>query len=398
MSARRHTLGFMVCLLAVAGCTPPSTSRAPTEADSSVAKAPEPRVPPPVTIREVRSDKTAFDPEKKERLTVHFLIDKPAEVTLSIFDGRDRLVYRTESKAFAAGDHLLSWDGRSLDGSPVPPEAYVYTLTARTEAGEVTHDLTDVTGGELLPVPETVWEPETERVRYRLDRPARVNIRFGLQGGPYMRTLIDWVPRAAGMQYQRWDGWDASKAVSLSNHPLLVTSLKAYSLSDNTVLVGPPPDQTAFAQVPAQGARTKQPASGPKRMYFHPDQPLDTRGDVSTSLTLDGITQQDEQGRWVVSGTVPVRLDVADSDRQRVIERRFEPVFYVDGTFAFETETGYLPMTWQWDTSSVNPGEHFITANVRGYEGNFGAATLKVWVVKPTPVTASAAPAATETR
>jgi hypothetical protein len=38
-------------------------------------------------------------------------------------------------------------------------------------------------------------------------------------------------------------------------------------------------------------------------------------------------------------------------------------------------------MTWLWDTSTVNEGEHYVTTNVRGYEGNFGTATLKVWVV-----------------
>lgn len=37
-------------------------------------------------------------------------------------------------------------------------------------------------------------------------------------------------------------------------------------------------------------------------------------------------------------------------------------------------------MTWKWDSSKFNPGEHFVTLNIRGYEGNFGAATVKVLV------------------
>ena len=49
-----------------------------------------------------------------------------------------------------------------------------------------------------------------------------------------------------------------------------------------------------------------------------------------------------------------------------------------DGIFVFENETGFLPMTWNWDSTSVNPGTHYLTANLRGYEGNFGIATLKV--------------------
>ena len=57
-------------------------------------------------------------------------------------------------------------------------------------------------------------------------------------------------------------------------------------------------------------------------------------------------------------------------------------MFYVDGVFAHENELGYLPLTWTWDTAQFNPGEHFVTLNIRGYEGNFGTATIKV-VVQP---------------
>lgn len=60
--------------------------------------------------------------------------------------------------------------------------------------------------------------------------------------------------------------------------------------------------------------------------------------------------------------------------------RRFEPVFFVDGQFAFENEVGFVPMTWNFDPRSLNEGEHYLTVNLRGYEGNFGIATLKVLV------------------
>ncbi len=378
----------MLSLIAVAGCKPQAPPNAESDA-SPAAKQADTDKPPPVTIREVRTDRSAFDPDNNESLTVRFVIDKPSQVALSIFDGRDRLIWRNAPAALQAGDHALVWEGRDTQDQPVPPEAYTYTLSAKTVEGEMVHDLSDVTGGELLNVQDTAWDPKTGMVSYRLDRPARVNIRFGLQGGPYLRTLVDWVPRAAGVQSERWDGWDASHVLSLSGHPLLVTSIKAYSLSDNTVLVGKRPGRVTFANVPKDGARKKQASSDAKRMYFHPDQPLETRGDITTLLTIEGGTTRDDEGRWVVSGKVPVRLNVAAADRERVLERRFEPVFYVDGTYVFETESGYLPLTWQWDTTTVNEGEHFITANVRGYEGNFGAATLKVWVVKPTPVSAN---------
>lgn len=348
--------------------------------EPSPAKAPVD--PASIRITQVRSDRLVFDPEKKETAAVSFRIDAEADVDLSIYDGRDRLVKLIEGGRLQPGEHTLSWNGLDSQGRPVPNEAYTYTVSADPRNGKrVIHDLTDLTGGEALKVEDVEWDAKAGVVRYRLDKPARVNIRFGLpDGGPYLRTLIDWVPRKAGTHAEAWDGLDASGVLPLANHPRLSTGVMAYTLPDNALLVGPAAEQVTFADLPEKGRRTRQVPAGPKRMYHHSDQPLESRGDVATSLTIDGATRKDEQGRWIVSGRVPIRLNVSNEDRHRVLTRRFEPVFFIDGIFAFENEVGFLPMTWQWDTSTVNPGEHFVTVNVRGYDGNFGTATLKVWV------------------
>lgn len=395
MSVVRQYPSAILMLFLLAGCQdgPPGGDRTNTQNSTPEAGAPVTAAQPvpvskqqSVLITQVRADRFAFDPSKEESVTVRFNIDRTAKVDLMLYDGRDRLVRRVEGGELSAGDHAITWDGHDVRKRPVPPEAYVYTITATTADGQrVTHDLTDLTGGEALTVKAPRWDPKTGQVHYVLDKPARVNIRFGLQeGGPYLRTLIDWVPRAAGEQVEAWDGWDASRVLPLAKHPALLTGVMAYSLPDNVFLVGIQPKQVTFADLPEAPRRERQPHKGPKRMYFHADQPLETRGDVSASLTIDGSVKQDAQSRWVVSGRVPIRLHVAEADRARVLTRRFEPVFYVDGIFAFENEVGFLPMTWHWDSSIVNAGEHFITANVRGYEGNFGAATLKVWVEHPT--------------
>lgn len=401
MSRGRLRIALILVTLCLAGCAeqkntddarqageqegPLTPVAVPAASDRPEAATDEAAEPAAVRITQVRADQLRFDPERGETATVHFRIDVPAEVTLVIYDGRDRRVREVEGGRLEAGEHSLAWDGQDGRGRQVPTEAYVYTLEATADSGApVIHDLTDLTGGEALEVADVEWDPEAGLVRYRTDKPARVNIRLGLQnGGPYLRTLIDWVPRAAGKQAESWDGQDASGVLSLSRHPRLSVGVMAYGLPDNTLLVGAAPDRVSFADLPEEASRPRQTPKGPKRMYHHADQPLETRGDVSASLTLDGITRRDAQGRWIVSGSVPVRLNVADEDRELVLTRRFEPVFFVDGIYAFENEVGFLPMTWHWDTSSVNEGEHFVTVNVRGYDGNFGTATLKVWVDRP---------------
>jgi len=361
-----------------------ATNTEPPKSQPTAKAAAKPRSKSGLAITQVRADRTQLDPAKDESAKISFVINRPAEAELLIYDGRNRLVRRVSGDDLKAGEHHLVWDGLDEQGRPVPPEAYVYAVAAEDAGGRVMHDVTDLTGGEALQAQDVRWDSTTGKVHYRLDQPARVNIRFGLpDGGPFLRTLIDWVPRSVGAHTEAWDGLDQSHVLKLADHPKLVTSVNAYSLSDNTLLVGAPAERVTFADVPENAAREPQTGAHPKRMYFHPDQPLETRGDIDTSLKIEGQFKQDHAGRWVVSGRVPIRLDVAAKDRVRVLERRFEPVFYVDGIFAFENEGGFLPMTWMWDTSTVNEGEHYVTTNVRGYEGNFGTATLKVWVVHP---------------
>lgn len=371
-----------------------NTSSSVGAASAKATASPKP-TPAPFHITDVHVDRDRFDPTKGESVAVQYAIDEAAEVTLHIYDGRDALIYRGETEKVAAGEHKLSWDGTDASGEAVPPEAYSYVLVATSDKGTVTHDLTDLTGSEALIVADPQWDAATGKLRYRLDRPARVNVRFGLMDGPYMRTVIDWVPRGAGDQVEAWDGWDTSKVLSLAKHPMLSPTVRAYTLPNNTIFVGQNPNDVRFVAMPALASRARQKKPEKTRMYFHADQPLETRGDIPVNLSIFGDGERDAEGRWVVSGVVPIRLDVPREVRARVLERRFEPAFYTDGIFVFETEVGVLPITWQWDSTVVNPGEHYITANIRGYEGNYGAATLKVWV-KPA-AGPKAAPASTIT-
>ncbi|MFA0809724.1 FlgD immunoglobulin-like domain containing protein [Microbulbifer epialgicus] len=338
-------------------------------------------------ITQVSVENQIFDPLRGEQASVRFNLDERARVALKLYDGRDHLVRVVDAGKVEAGQQQLSWDGLDLHGRPVPAEAYSYTLSASTDVRSVTHDLTDLSGGEIVEVRDVRWDKDTGQIRYHLSQPARVSIRVGLkEGGPLLRTLLDWAPRPAGAQAESWDGWDESQVLKIDEHPQLNLAITAYGLAENTLFAGSKPQQVTFADLPADNQREKakqRPRS--KRMYHHADQPLESRGDLETSLTLGVEAERDSEGRWLVSSKVPLRLDVAQKDRERLLAQRFEPVFYVDGIFAFENEVGFLPMTWQWDSRHVSEGEHFITVNVRGYEGNFGTATLKVWVQQKSP-------------
>lgn len=335
-----------------------------------------------LTIADVRLDRPRIDPSHNEVVTISFQLSEAAATTLHIFDGRGVEVRHVDSPVeSASGAHELAWDGRDWRGIAVPAEAYVYTLSAAASNGErVEYDLTDLTGGETLTPRDVKWNASTGLISYILDKPARVNVRLGLQNdGPLLRTLIDWVPRSEGQQNEPWDGMDANRALNLSDHPSLAIGVNAFALPDNTIFVGAPPAVVhVVEQLPSPVVR--RPGAGQvKHMYDHAQQNLESRGDYTIRLKLpQDLSTHD--GLPVVDRATPLTIEADDRDRARVISRRFEPVYFVDGQFLFENEVGFLPMTWVWDPTTASEGVHYLTVNLRGYEGNFGMATRKVYV------------------
>jgi len=336
-----------------------------------------------VEILRVQPDRLIFDPHKGETWKLRFHLSSAATVTLNLYDERDHQVRAVQSKdRLPPGDQALTWDGRNTQGHIVAAEAYHYTLQARGSDGvAVVYDITDLTGHDDITVRAVHWLPDKHTIQYQLPKAARVKLRVGLQDkGPYLGTLVDWAPRPAGLNTEHWDGKDASGMMDLTHHPKFDIVAMAYALSDNTVIVGPPVARPALPTAVAHPVvRTPTREFKPK-IYAPYLLSFDTRGDFAALLRLPGRVPHNKQGMPVVSGVVPLRFDAEALRRAEVLSRRIEAVFFVDGLYTFEAETGFIPMTMNWDARHVNPGVHYLTVNLRGYLGNFGVATLRVYV------------------
>jgi len=332
-------------------------------------------------IERVSHAPALFVPGEDRYAVISFSLSSKADVELKLFDDRDKLVRRIVRKGLAAGEHTIQWSGQDEAGHTVPAEAYRYTLTANMT---VEHDLSDLTGGETVRS-KIHWNVDKMQFEYTLDKPSRVLIRVGLENhGPLMATIRNWVPRQAGSHVEHWDGKDASGELDLSKHPKLVVSMRAYTLSQNTILVGPEPERVSFIDKMSWPVESRIVKRKPvKQMIAAQQQAAETRGDYLVHLNLPDGLKTGKQGVPIVTGQVPVVLDVDDRYRAIALNRRSETVFYVDGQFTFENEVGFLPTTWMLDTTHLNNGEHFLSVNLRGYEGNFGLATRKILVQHP---------------
>jgi hypothetical protein len=336
-------------------------------------------------IAKVRADRVRIDPAKGEKVTIAFRLTAPAKVDLRIYDGRDLRIRRVASEAeLTADDHALVWDGRDEAGRAVPPEAYHYTLHATGAAGEVVHDLTDSTGNEVVTVSALSFDGARKQIAYVLPALARVNVRAGFAGGgPLLRTLVDWVPREAGPRTEAWDGRDQSGVLELAGHEALALVGNAYSLPENTVLVGDgaTAEVTLIRDVTWDAPERPNRKQRPRRHGDYPGQPIETRRDVAIALALSGSPKRNAQGLPIVTGPTAVHMTVPDAkEAERILAERFETAFFLDGQYQYENEAGFLPATWLFDPAGAAPGVHYLTGNLLGYEGHFGIATLAVEV------------------
>lgn len=329
---------------------------------------------------------------------IEFQLSDAAYVDINIYDGRNLLVRRIHSTGkLTAGKHQLYWDAKDSYGIVVPAEAYHYTLLATSDAGEsVLHDLSELTGGDTIVSQSAQWNATDGRVDYVLQKASRVRIRIGLKNhGPLLRTLLDWVARPAGPNSESWDGWDASQVIDLRAHPQLEFDLVSFPLSANTIIIGPSVNYVPLiAHLNPNSKRTIIHTQRKKKMFDYAGKSILQRKELPLMLAVEAQDnkadeQQSDAGEGAAQEPLSVRLDLPDTDLLRAWGDRFEVVFFVDGLFVYETETGYLPFTWQWDVSTLSPGDHYITANLRGYDGQFGIVSQKYTVAAPVSAPAS---------
>ena len=343
--------------------------------------------PSALSISDVQLDRRQFFPERGEAVSVRLRVSVPAHVEWRWFDARDLLIRSISSDGqLAAGESTLAWDGRDQAGRLVPPEAYHYTLVASTADGATQeHDLTDLTGGLDLEIPSVEFDSSAQVMRYTLNAWSRVNLRIGLHdNGPLLRSLIGWNVRGPGAQAEPWDGKDASGVMRLADSTGLQLWGMAFSLTDNAVVVGDTRSPSRMIADLPWGRVSRIVKRAPsKRMYAHSQQSYDERGDFVVTLRRREIAPESLEAAPVMmnaTGGTPIEVIVPPPIAARLVQQRFELVYFIDGLFVEEREIGVLPATWNVSSDALSPGERYLTVNLRGYDGSFGYGSLKVQV------------------
>lgn len=306
---------------------------------------------------------------------------------LRVFDPTDRLVWEA---AHATGGNIesISWDGKDMDGNIVPDEAYFFTIEAADSRGHFAlYDPTATSGGDPVTLQDLSYDRDKKLLTYWLTADARVRIRAGVSsGGPLLKTLVNGVPKASGLQELTWDGKDESGIISAVDVKGYIWSADAVSLPENSIIcLGNSETDIFHYQKEVAGRRPikptrPQPEKRRKALTDINYMPIKLGLEPKFRIEIARTEESAQDNPPLVKGRLPIRIHLDEQVKKYATEQRYELLFFVNFKFISELEEGHSPINWTWDSTQVENGEHTVTVNVITLDGQSSSGSVKVSV------------------
>jgi hypothetical protein len=290
-----------------------------------------------------------------------------------------------QKKDFAKGEHSLIWNGKDINGTVVPDEAYNIVVTAATATKNEILDFR-MSGGEVLKGLQTKVD-KRGNISYKLPKPARVLVRAGIENGPMLRMISNWEPKNRGKVRQRWNMKDADGLMDISSQHFGV-AVSAFSLPDHAIIATNNKEidyyqyfkKNGFScNIPAKEKqiRKKEDVAISKHFYMCRIKDRDPR----LFLSLPNAPKDDQNISLVKNG-VPtlVKVSMHAEDEEELERSKYEVSFFVDFKFSSEEELGYMPISWNFNPNALKRGKHILTVNVSSFSGQVGLRSYQFMV------------------
>ncbi len=336
--------------------------------------------------------------EAGEKVRFDFRLTRDAAVVLEVFSPHYDLV-RTVPSGYALprGNNSLYWDGRDDWGVQVPPEAYMFALTATSADGEmVVYNPTTWSGGEELEMTLDRLENSGEgyKVHFTVPHLARVDIRAGIRNGPLLSNILVWSPLAPGSHAPYWDGLDSTGTCRVLDEPSAHIIVQAHKLPDNTILVTGAKKgydtwrEELLQKRPAMTGATINYEDVRSAAMVRLEEGISTFYATGASLNPpvhfavyeenDLTTGLAEKNVRTYSGQARFILEVAPESLQDFNNGRYEIVVFLDNERMDEEEHAQSPYTYILDTTKLRDGLHTLTFNQAGLNGQITSYTFKI--------------------
>ncbi len=321
------------------------------------------------------ADTTEFSPSAGQQITIPFITDKEALVSLQLLTAdKDSVVTLLDKQQFVAGRHEMRWDGKDAQGEIVPNEAYTPVLSLSYPNGkQFIDDPFRYSGGEIIENLDWLVRGK-KHISYKLPGPSRVLIRIGIDEGPLVKSPLRWAPVSAGQSVYRWDGFDEGGVDYVAEREDLWFVVMAYQLPEFSLITtgnskrdyaqwrkarGWPIKTANLNNVTLQrnGVRLSRNFFLPRNFY------------PRLSVTMQDVETTSRVGLAVVDDVAKILIDVPAADRWVLDTSFYETGLYIDYVFQSEEEQGFVPMLRQLDVSELAPGRHVATVQLFGFGG-----------------------------
>lgn len=323
-----------------------------------------------------------FSPALKQTFKLSYTLSEDANVTWQIYTPDNNLIRTIEANHSKKGEHTIVWDGKDAKGTVVPDEAYNIVLIAQNATHTQTID-PRLTGGEILKNLQTKID-KIGNISYTLSSPARVLVRAGIENGPMLRMISNWVPKNRGKVRQRWDMKDTDNLVDISSLLFGIT-VSAFELPKHAIITTnnkvldyytyfKDSNFTCFSIPKEKKLLERDGKAISKHVYTCRIKDRDPR--------LYLAMPKNEQNLSIMTNGKPTLIKVSmHPEDEAILEKsKYEVSFFVDFEFTSEEELGFMPISWNFIPNGLKKGEHILTVNVSSFTGQVGLKSFKFMV------------------
>ncbi|MES9905271.1 MAG: hypothetical protein ABW168_21675 [Sedimenticola sp.] len=329
--------------------------------------------------------KASFAPVRDEVFAIPVVVENPErlkDLKVEIRTSDDDLIRTLNLTEFSADtkEYEIKWDGRDASKAIVPDEGYHPILLVTDKSGKV-----EKIGNRSASGGEEVYDFEKNirpgAIEYTLPVASRVLVRAGIKNGPMLRTVIDWEPRTKGFHVDRWNGRDLDNVIAVEQNPQAGYLIVGYQLPDNTIITYGNTKETYRAyrerhKYPLKEASYENRLLERNSKVIRPEYYNPVLQQKSPRIEVNLLAKDTRQPTETVKGLDELLTEVQlhPLDEIYLDQERYEISFFVDNEFVAEEEQGFVPFTWRWSPGrfGFKPGEHVLTVNVSGYNGQVG--------------------------
>lgn len=387
----RYSLFVVIVLVltALAYCQDPNSLSKGSPQDSEPTK---PQIKPiHIDITNVSISPWQFNPDLRQKTTIRYRLSQDCSVNLKVYGPNHELIRSllVEEKQ-QAGPHQIQWDGKDVDNKPVPDEAYYVRIDVENELYRGLFDPTAFSGGEKVNPSEIHFKPKEDTITYVLPKASRVLVRSGLNPGPMLNTLVNWLPRGPGLCTEFWAGKDPQGLRKYSTHPMAWIIVQAYALPAASVITfGNQKLDYKTYYLDIHEERKSKPQVKRETVLEavtspHWFMPKHLDKDPQIRLTLPEYPKATlSETISVDADQVIIRVNIPDKQSRGFISGiPFELVVFIDDKMLTEAEQAHLPFNWLLDVRGLSEGEHLLTINLVTIRHHVGVASQKIRVVR----------------